>query len=232
MFQKASLCLACLLIVPAVVFAEEGKQGEKGFVSMFNGKDLAGWEGLPDWWEVRDGAIVVESTADKPGKRSHYLYWKGGEPADFEMRFSYRIAGQANTGVQFRSQTRPNFDTWGYQADVDSAGQYTGCLYQHGRGLAANRGESVVIDASGKRTVKPIGDAAELLKKAAKDDWNQVRIVAQGPKIEYWLNGAKMCELEDHEPKFALPKGIIALQMHQGPPMKAEFKDLRIRVTK
>jgi hypothetical protein len=90
----------------------------------------------------------------------------------------------------------------------------------------------VVFDEKGRRTVTTFGKAAELLKVVKKEDWNEYRIMARGPKIALWINGVLMCEVEDHEPKFALPKGIIALQMHQGPPMKAEFKELQIREIK
>ena len=199
---------------------------------MFNGKNLDGWEGAPEWWRVSDGTIVTESTAEKPCPRTQYLYWKGGEPADFEMRCLFRIGGNANSGVQFRSEKRPNWDTWGYQADLDTAGRYTGFVYQHGRGLAAPRGQRVAISVSGQKTSTTLGDAAELLKAVKPDDWNEYRILAQGPQIKLWINGQLMSELEDHEPKYALPKGIIALQIHKGPAMKAEFKDLRIRVMK
>lgn len=200
------------------------------FISMFNGHDLAGWEGASDWWEVRDGVIVAESTLAKPCQQSHYLYWTGGEPANFEVRAMYRITGDANSGFQFRSEKRPAWDTWGYQADADSAGIYTGCLYQHDRGLVAQRGQQVHINAAGEKTITPIGDPAKLLDAVRPHDWNEYRILADGPTITLWINGERMCQVEDYQPKFALPRGIIALQMHQGPPMKVEFKDLRIRM--
>jgi hypothetical protein len=231
-------CLSIGLLLTLAASAAAAEPGddknelEEGFVPMFNGVDLTGWEGAEGWWQVRDGAIVTESTTEKPCPRTQYLYWRGGEPADFEMRCRFRIGGNANTGVQFRSQTRPNWDTWGYQADIDTAGQYMGCLYQHGRGLVAQRGQKVVIDQAGKKTITAIGDTAELLKAVKPGDWNEYRIVAQGPHIALWLGGTLMCEVEDYEPKYALPKGIIALQIHRGPPMKAEFKDLRIRIDK
>jgi hypothetical protein len=209
-----------------------GGEGETGFQAMFNGKDLTGWEGAPGWWEVRDGLLVCESTLEKPCKRSHYLYWKGGEPGDFEMRFFFRISGEANSGVQFRSKRQPKWDAWGYQADLDTAGVYTGCLYQHVRGLVAERGQEVQIDQAGKKTIKAFGDSAELQKAVKPGEWNEYRVVAKGPRISLWINDVRMCEVEDHEKEFALPNGIIALQMHQGPPMKVEFKDLRIRVAK
>jgi hypothetical protein len=225
-----------LALAPTVAICSEpgasANEPEEGFVSMFNGRDLTGWEGAPGWWQVRDGILFAESTADKPCERSHYLYWTGGEPADFDLRFRYRVTGQANSGAQFRSEKRPQWDTWGYQADVDSAGMYTGCLYQHVRGLVAQRGQQVRIDKAGNKTITEFADAAELLKSVKPDGWNEYRILADGPRIVLWLNGVRMCEVEDHQEGFALPRGIIALQMHQGPPMKVEFKNLRIRVSK
>ena len=203
---------------------------EQGFTPMFNGKDLSGWEGVPGAWKVEDGAIVGESTPENPTKRSHYLYWKGGEPADFEMCCRYRISGAGgNSGIQFRSLPRPNWDNWGYQADMDTAGVYTGCLYQHERGLVAQRGQKVVIDSAGEKTITQFGDPAELLKVVKDNDWNTYRIVAKGRHIALWINGTLMCEAEDHEARYALPKGIVSLQMHAGPPMRVEYKDLKIR---
>lgn len=203
---------------------------DDGFLAMFNGQDLTGWEGTPGWWEVRDGVLVAESTPAKPCQRTHYLYWQGAEPSNFDMRASYRVSGEANSGIQFRSERRPQWDTWGYQADLDSAGEYTGCLYEHDRGLVAQRGERVRIDTAGKKTVTTLGDADELLKHVRPNDWNDYRILAEGSNITLWINGVCMCQVEDHEEPFALKRGIIALQIHQGPPMKVEFKNLRIRM--
>lgn len=196
---------------------------------MFNGRDLSGWEGMAGWWEVKDGVLFSESTPEKPCKKSHYLIWKGGEPADFEMRCQWRITGPANSGIQFRSKALAEWDTWGYQADIDAAGEYVGCLYQHERGLVARRGEKVHFDKDGKRTATLFASADELLKVVKAGDWNEYRIWAQGPRIRLWINEVLMCEVEDEQPKFALPKGVIALQMHQGPPMKVEFRNLQIR---
>jgi hypothetical protein len=225
--------IGLLLMMTGLVMAAEPVSGtpDEGFQPIFNGRDLTGWEGAEGWWEVRDGAIVAESTQQKPSDRTHYLYWQGGRPADFELRGAYRLQGRGgNSGVQFRSEPRPNWDTWGYQADIDTDGQYVGCIYQHERGLVARRGQQVTIDPAGQKTIVPIGDEAELLQVVKQDDWNDIRLLAHGPRIAYWINDVLMCEVEDHEEKFALPRGILALQMHRGPPMKIEFKDLRIRM--
>jgi hypothetical protein len=234
MKQKSLITAVTVLVLAGLVSAtasatDRGEQ-QKGFEPMFNGKDLTGWEGAPGWWQVSDGVLFSESTPEKPCQRSHYLYWKGGEPADFEMRFDFRVSGQANSGVQFRSKRRPNWDTWGYQADLDTAGVYTGCLYQHERGLVAQRGQKVRIDESGEKQITPIGDADELLRAVKPGKWNEFRILAKGPRMILWINGVLMCEVEDYQKRFALPSGIIALQMHAGPPMKVEFKNLRIRM--
>ena len=204
---------------------------EPGFVSMFNGTDLNGWEGKPGAWRVENGAIVGESTPERPCRKTHYLYWTGGEPADFILRAKIKLIG-GNSGIQFRSARRPGFDTFGYQADFDAANQYTGCLYQHKRGLVARRGERVVFTETGERKVEKFADEQALLKSVRQNEWNDYEIIARGNRLTLRLNGQLMCEVEDHDPKLARHRGIIALQMHQGPPMRVEFKDLRINVLK
>ena len=218
------LALACLL--PATTRAGDP---EEGFVPLFNGRDLSGWAGREGWWSVQDGAIVGESTPDRPTP-THYLYWQGGQPSDFELRVRYRILGAgANSGIHIRSAERPDFDIWGYQADFDFEHEFTGCLFQHDRGLVAGRGEQVVIAADGQRTVERFADAGALLEAVHDEDWNEYRIRAEGPHITLWINDVLMCKVEDHQLPFARRDGHIALQMHQGPPMRVEFKDLRIK---
>ncbi|WP_197527843.1 3-keto-disaccharide hydrolase [Posidoniimonas polymericola] len=228
---QCATALAALSVFVQLAPAAEptASPAPNGFRELFNGQSLDGWEGAPGWWEVRDGVLTAESTPEHPCERSHYLYWTGGEPANFELRMVYRLTGAANSGVQFRSRRRPDFDTWGYQADADSANEYTGCLYQHERGLVALRGQRVTIDADGAKSIETFADAEELLAAVHDNDWNEYRVVADGPHITLWINGRKMCEATDHQPRFALPSGVIALQMHQGPPMKAEFKSIRLR---
>jgi hypothetical protein len=202
---------------------------EEGFASMFNGVDLAGWEGKPGGWWVEDGAITSASTPENPCLKPHYLYWEDGEPADFILRLKYKLAG-GNSGIQFRSQTRPNFDTWGYQADMEAGQQWTGCLFQHSRGGVVMRGKRAVIAEDGTRQEEEFAPADELQKAVKADDWNDYEIVAQGSKVSLRINGQLMCEVDDRDAKLACRKGIIALQMHPGPPMKIQFKDLRIKV--
>jgi len=210
-----------------------GAAAEPGFAPMFNGRDLTGWEGKPGWWRVEEGAITSESTKEKPCPTAHYLMWRGGKPADFEMRLEFRLLGPGgNSGIQFRSREVPDWDTSGYQADIENGEQWTGCLFEHTRGGIAMRGEKVVIDSGGKKQVVPLPggkSSAELLKVFKREDWNRYTIIAQGPHIVLKINDVVMCEATDHQTGLAAREGIVALQMHPGPPMKIQFRNLRIK---
>lgn len=204
---------------------------EDGFTSLFNGKDLTGWEGKPGWWRVEDGAITAESTPEKPCPSAHYLFWRGGKPADFELRAEYRISGVgANSGIQFRSRELPGWDTSGYQADLEAGDQWTGCLFEHTRGSVSMRGEKVVIAADGKRQVTSIGDPKELIRHVKKDGWNQYCVIAKGSDLTLEINGVIMCQATDQQTGLAARDGFIALQMHPGPPMKVQFRNVQIKL--
>jgi hypothetical protein len=225
--MKLAATVAAVLVASCdIAFAAEA---EEGFVPMFNGRDLSGWEGKEGGWWVEDGAITAQSTKDKPCVKHHYLMWRGGQPANFELRLSYRISG-GNSGIQFRSEELPNWDTNGYQADLEAGPQWTGALFQHRRGGVAMRGEKAVIDEDGNKTVERLGDPAELQKQIKANDWNEYHIVARGPEIVLRINGAVMSQAIDRDRKLACHRGVIALQMHPGPPMKVQFRNLRIKV--
>jgi hypothetical protein len=155
--------------------------------------------------------------------------WRGGKPGDFDLRLDYRLIG-GNSGVQFRSKELPDWDTSGYQADMEAGDQWSGCLFEHTRGGVSMRGEKVVIDADGTRHVTTIGDSKELLKKVKKEDWNSYRIVARGNELTLEINGVVMCQAIDSQKGIAAKDGVIALQMHPGPPMKVQFRNLRIKL--
>lgn len=223
---RRSVPFLAWLFLPAALLAATPL--EEGFTSMFNGRDLAGWEGRPGWWRVEDGAITSQSTLEKPCDRAHYLMWRGGRPGDFELRLEYRLVG-GNSGIQFRSREVPEWDTSGYQADMEDADQWTGCLFEHTRGGVSMRGERTVIDPDGTKHVTSLGDPKALLAQVRKQEWNEYRIVARGAEISLAINGVVMCEVVDRQTGVAARDGVIALQMHPGPPMKVQFRNLRIR---
>ena len=202
---------------------------EEGFKPIFNGKDLGGWDGKPGAWRVEDGALTAESTPQNPCVAAHYLVWRGGQPSDFELRADFRLSGAGNSGIQLRSRALPNWDTSGYQADMSGDGALVGFVYEHTRGLIAGRGERVSIGPDGRREVQPLGDAAELLQHYRKEAWNAYRIVCRGPEIALFINGVLMCQFTDLDPKQAASQGVIALQMHPGPPMKIQFRNIRLK---
>jgi hypothetical protein len=224
--------IATLALVMAVFAVGTVTAAEDGFTSIFNGKDLTGWDGKPGWWTVEDGALTAESTPEKPCKKCNYLVWRGGQPADFELFADFKLSTSANSGIQIRSETRPDWDTFGYQADMTGNGTLVGFVYHHNRGLIAGRGEKAAFDAEGKKTVEKIGDPKELLKHFKPGDWNTQRIVCRGPEIALYVNDVLMCQITDHHATLAAKSGIIALQMHPGPPMKIQFKNIRLKELK
>ena len=225
--------LSLAVLIAGAALAAAAGPSEEGFVSMFNGKDLAGWEGKAGWWRVEEGAITSQSTREKPCTKCNYLMWRGGKPGDFELRLSYKLV-DGNSGVQFRSRELPDWDTFGYQADMEAGDQWTGCLFEHERGGIAMRGQSVVIDAGGRKQITSIGDSKELLeqvrKKAkANDGWSDYTVIARGSQITLIINGVVTAKVVDNQEGKAARSGVIALQMHPGPPMKVQFKNLRIK---
>ena len=197
-----------------------------GFKSMFNGKDMTEWRGGDNWWRVEKGLLTAQSTPEKPCKKNSQLIWNGGEKADFEIRAEFRLSHEANSGIQFRAENK-NADT-SYQADMDGADGYIGFLYLPGFHLVGNRGAKVVLPAKGKKIVTPLPHGKVLKKGFFRAGWNEYSIIANGNRITLYVNGIKTNDFEDRRPN-APKKGFITLQMHQGPPMKIEFRNMRIR---
>ncbi len=196
---------------------------------LFNGRDLSGWNGDFSWWMVEEGALTAESTTDKPCEKSNYLTWTGGRPADFQLDCDFKLSADGNSGIQIRSETRPDFDTYGYQTDMTGNGDLIGFVYHHKHKLVAERGEKVILSPEGKRTATRFADKETLLQHYKKEDWNHYRIVCEGQKITLSLNGVLMCEITDLSKSGTANKGIIALQMHRGPPMKVQFKNMTLK---
>lgn len=227
MNNRIVVLLALMMVVPALAYPVEE---DASFISMFNGKDLSGWEGKPGGWRVEDGALTAESTEAEPCQKHHYLYWTGGEPDNFILRYEYKITGEGgNSGIQFRSEKRPDYDAWGYQADIEAGGQWTGCLFQHDRGGVVMRGYKATINTKGEKEESSFADPEALQGHVMANDWNAYEIRAMGNHITLSINGHRMCEVFDDDATYSRKKGFIALQMHPGPPMKIQFRNLRIK---
>ena len=214
----------------AAAVANTGRQiSEQGFKPMFNGRDLKEWKGGGGFWQVKDGILQAQSSPDKVCKQQCHLIWAGGQPGDFEMRCEFKLSPEANSGIQIRARSQELGDS-GYQADMNGGGNYVGYLYHPKQHLVGERGAKVAIAADGKKSVERFADAKELGDKVfKKDDWNEYAIVAKGPTVTLFVNGMKTCELSDARPDLMPKSGCITLQMHPGPPMKIQFRNLRIK---
>ena len=196
--------------------------------NLFNGKDLTGWTGNPDFWKVENGIIVGETTNQKKTSSNTFLIWEGGNLGDFELTLKARVKGNNNSGIQYRSKVL-NAKTWsvgGYQMDMHPAPNYLGMMYEErGRGIIAQRGENVIIDSEGKKTSKGKPDKE---KKDNLADWNEFKISAIGNKLTHMVNGKVTVSIEDNENGKKATSGVIALQLHAGGPMRLEVKDISL----
>jgi hypothetical protein len=218
------------------------RAADAGFVSIFNGKDLTGWEGNTKLWSVKDGAIVGRTLAEDPLKSNTFLIWKGGEVANFELHAKFRLTSQnekkfANSGIQYRSKIvdPAGWVVAGFQADMDFENVYTGMIYEEkGRGILAKPGEQVTVSPGAtekKPKIEVTGatlPAAELKPLIHQADWNEYVIIAEGNHLRQYVNGKMTCELTDLDPKGA-KSGVVALQVHVGGPMTVEFKEIKLK---
>lgn len=198
------------------------------FRPIFNGRDLAGWSQVDGFFSVRDGALVGVSTKDRPCKPNHHLVYTAEELADFELRAAFKLSPGANSGIQLRCAPQFIGDN-GYQADMDGGGSFVGFLYHPRQHLVGERGADVAFDAGGKKQVARFADGKVLRQLYRPDAWNDIRVVVKGHAINVWINGVRTTSIDDPRPDFLPAKGHIALQLHQGPEMTVQFRDLRLR---
>lgn len=207
--------------------------------SIFNGKDLTGWDGDPRLWSVKDGALHGETTAESPAHGNTFIIWKDGLTKDFDLRLSFRCNASNNSGIQYRSKhiTKGNVrNKWvvhGYQHEIrDETKLPSVAGFIYGEGIARGRmclvGEKATWEDDGKHVTDTLIDQAGFEKLFKLDDWNDVVIIAQGTRIRHYLNNRLILDFTD-SPKLALYEGILALQLHAGKPMWVDFKNIRIK---
>ncbi|EAZ80453.1 3-keto-disaccharide hydrolase [Algoriphagus machipongonensis] len=237
-------------MIPAKNTESVFPEDQSGFKSIFDGKSLDGWKGDPTYWSVQDGAIVGLITPETLLKANTFLIWQGGQPGDFELKAKFRISESGNSGINYRSDMVEDvpYALKGYQADIDGKINYTGQNYEERkRTTLAYRGQKTKITPQpspngnlrdyvernawkGLHVTEELGDRDELKKKINFEGWNDIHIVAKGNVLKHYVNGILMSEVVDDDPANFSAKGFLGVQVHVGPPMKVEYKDLLLKM--
>ena len=244
---RSITALAAVALCGLIVRADDSAKTElpkpdsDGFVSLFDGKTLDGWQGLEGFWSVKDGVISGEENKEHAAPQTFLILKASIEDpakfANFELHYSYKFATPTgNSGLQFRSKVidPKTSRIGGYQADCDAGRGYDGTIYDEagvagGRNTMSNRGEKTTWTAENKRENTPLSENNGDLQKLVKQgDWNEVVLIADGTHVTYTINGHLMTDLHDESPK-AVKQGVIGLQLHAGFVMDVQFKDLKIK---
>ena len=233
--MKQLINFTSILIVLFLINSPSSFSQKKGkFVKIFNGKSFKGWEADTAFWKAEKGVAVGQVLPGQTIKTNTFLIWKGGEPADFEFKAQYRISPEGNSGVQYRSEAVPNVPNGlkGYQADIDGNNKYTGQNYEErGRGFLAMRGQKVILRTNEKPLVTDSTSlgSSDSLKALIKSDWNDIRIVAKGNKLQHYINGVLMSEAVDEDSANSKSSGLLGMQVHVMPKMKVEYRKIYLK---
>lgn len=209
-------------------FMPERDVEESGFRPIFNGENLDGWIYDPVYWKVEDGTMVGEVTPETLLESNSFIIWMGGQPADVEIKMDFRISAEGNSGINYRSsKVEDEYALKGYQLDIDGANRWAGMMYEErGRQIMARRGD-LSIAADGRKIVTAsVGDADEL---APGEGWHEAHVIAYGTTLIHLIDGRVMSILVDTDTENRTAGGYIGMQVHTGPPMKIEYKNIRIK---
>jgi len=246
------IAVGAMLVITLVSIQNScvAQKKEKGYVQIFDGKSLKGWEGDTKYWRVENGNLVGEITPETLLKTNSFIIWKGGEPGDFELKGSFKITEKGNSGINYRSEQLTDVPNAlkGYQADIDGARRYTGQNYEERkRTTLAYRGEIVTINEPadkspeafkanlknnawlGRTVTGSLGTSDELKEKIKSEEWNEFHLVVKGNRLQHFINGVLMSDVTDNDTVNGKTKGLLGVQVHVGPPMKVEYKDIRIK---
>jgi hypothetical protein len=227
----------------------KSKKDKECFVQIFDGKTLKGWEGDANYWRVENGNLVGEITPDKLLKANTFIIYQDAQPADFELKLEFKITEGGNSGINYRSEKLPDppFALRGYQADIDGKNRYTGQNYEErGRTTLAYRGQKTTIDPlknpsanlrddvkrnawTGLNVTDSIGTAASLEKVVKSQDWNEIHLVIKGNRLQHYVNGTLISDVTDNDVANRKMSGYLGVQVHVGPPMKVEYRNIRLK---
>jgi len=230
------------------------EQSDEGFIPIFNGKTLSNWEGDSTYWSVENGCLVGEVTPATILNRNTFIIWRGGAPKDFELKLEYKISKNGNSGINYRSEpidTIP-FALRGYQCDIDGQNRYTGQNYEERkRTTLAYHGQKVVVNTQADPKVKSsltyniqnnawlsveitgsLGEPDSLNIFIHDEDWNKCHLVVRGNRMQHYINDVLMSDVTDNDSINRSFSGLIGVQVHVGPPMKVEYRNIRLKELK
>jgi hypothetical protein len=204
------------------------KPGADGFVNLFNGRNLNGWSGDPQFWSVEDGSLTGKT--DGTLKRNHFITWTGSTIRNFDLRVHVKVSAGGNSGLQYRGTSRPDLGldvVTGYQCDiVANVPEYNGMLYEEkGRRILSHTGEKVIVAPDGQPWI--VGKMP--VKEFEPDQWHDYRVLIEGNHHQHWIDGHQTADLIDFDEKGRALEGVLAVQVHVGPVMKIQFQDFRIK---
>lgn len=251
---QVGLAVAALLVVSPVAMSQSRKEKKEGFVKIFDGKTLNGWDGDPTYWRVENECLVGEITPATLLKTNSFIIWRGGEPGDFELKGEFNITEKGNSGINYRSDqlTDVPFALRGYQCDIDGANRYTGQNYEERkRTTLAYRGQKTNIGPytgestpeairakvsrnawTGLSVVGSLGSSDSLKTLIKGEDWNTFHIIAKGNHLQHYINGVLMSDVVDDDAVNGRAKGLLGVQVHVGPPMKVQYRNLILKQNK
>src|SRR5436305_3548125 len=220
MYRLSFLVVAIVTLLISTLGAQDRQ--------LFNGKDLTGWDGNPESWSVKDGAITGVTTDEKPLPYNQFLIWRGGKVKNFEVTAKIRESGN-NSGIQYRSQELKDVGPWsigGYQCDVHPDPRNNAMLYdERGRGIVAQNGQTIIIDRDGTRWLAKETEPV----KADVAEWHEYSVIARGNHLIHKINGQVTIDVIDHQESQRELEGLLAIQIHRGPAMKVQIKDIVLK---
>ena len=203
--------------------------GADGFASLIApGNRMRNWSGDSKYWSKKDGVLIGQT--DGTLKMNRFITWKAATVQNFDLRVKVRISKRGNSGIHYRAMSRPDLGldvVTGYQCDiVASRPRHNGQLHEEGgRKILAHAGEKVVASPVGGLWITGSFEVREF----EPGKWHEYRILAEGNRLCQWINGHPTADLIDSNEKARDTEGVLALQVHKGPPMTIEFKEMRIK---
>lgn len=213
---------------PEASAAVGARMDSEGFVRIFDGKTLRGWTGDSKYWSVKDGAITGET--DGTLKMNRFLTWNASTIRNFDLRMKVKVSAGGNSGLQYRGTSRPDLGldvVTGYQCDVVANNpNYNGMLYEEkGRRILSHTGEKVVVDPEGRPWI--VGKMPVVEHEA--EEWHEYRVLVRGNHHQHWIDGEQTADLIDLDENGRSLEGVLAMQVHVGPAMTIQFKEMRIK---